>query len=147
MGFIFLGIVFLAIFISIQYKVAKMFEKIAVDKGYSEDAHVFAMCFWLGLIGYIYVASMPKLGVDRIEAQKERTEQSKKIDIKSNEDFEKTDKIYQEATQKMIKGNESNSVEFYKEALVLFNRILSYKNTDKLVVYCERKIQELENKN
>ena len=61
---IFLGI-FLAVVIFIQYKVAKLFEKIALDKGYDKKACAFAMCFWLGFVGYIYVAAMPKLNMDR----------------------------------------------------------------------------------
>ncbi len=56
-----LGIVLLLLLIIIHYKVAKMFEKLAFDKGYGKDAKAFIMCFWLGFVGYIYVAAMPKL--------------------------------------------------------------------------------------
>ena len=56
-----LGIVLLLLLIIIHYKVAKMFEKLAFDKGYGKDANAFIMCFWLGIVGYIYVAAMPKL--------------------------------------------------------------------------------------
>jgi len=30
-------------------------------KGYDENYHIFAICFWLGLPGGIYVASLPDL--------------------------------------------------------------------------------------
>lgn len=44
----------------INYIIAKQFEKIAMDKGYTpEEAHPFAMCFWLGIIGCLYVCAMP----------------------------------------------------------------------------------------
>ncbi len=56
-----LGIVLLCIWLIVNYKVAKMFEKLALDKGYGKDANAFIMCFWLGIVGYIYVAAMPKL--------------------------------------------------------------------------------------
>lgn len=56
-----LGIVLLLLLLILHYKVAKMFEKLAFDKGYGKDANAFIMCFWLGIVGYIYVAAMPKL--------------------------------------------------------------------------------------
>ena len=57
-------IIFLAIcaaYIFLYYKIARFFERIAFLKGYDEDIHAFAMCFWLGIIGYIYVAALPDL--------------------------------------------------------------------------------------
>ena len=39
--------------------VAKKFEKIAIEKGYSYEMHVFAMCFFLGIVGYLYVIALP----------------------------------------------------------------------------------------
>lgn len=51
----------LAGYIFILYKVARFFERIAFMKGYDEDIHAFAMCFWLGIIGYIYVAALPDI--------------------------------------------------------------------------------------
>lgn len=31
----------------------------AVMKGYGEDSHIWAICFWCGLFGYLYVISLP----------------------------------------------------------------------------------------
>ena len=45
----------------IKYIVAKKFEKIAFMKGYGTQIHSFAMCFWLGIVGYIYVLALPDL--------------------------------------------------------------------------------------
>ncbi len=45
----------------ISYLVAKKFEKIAFQKGYNESIHSFAMCFWLGIVGYLYVIALPDL--------------------------------------------------------------------------------------
>ena len=43
----------------INYVVAKKFEEIAFQKGYDESIHSFAMCFWLGIVGYLYVIALP----------------------------------------------------------------------------------------
>ena len=58
-GLIFAYIVIIIVFLIIQYVVAKKFEKIAFQKGYDEEIHSFAMCFWLGIIGMLYVIALP----------------------------------------------------------------------------------------
>ena len=45
----------------LYYLIAKKFEKIAFQKGYDRSIHSFAMCFWLGMIGYLYVIALPDL--------------------------------------------------------------------------------------
>lgn len=137
---IFLGIVFLVVVIFVQYKVSKLFEKIAFDKGYDEEAHAFTMCFWLGFVGYIYVASMPMLTTDK---KKKNTEQYQSTNVELD-DFNNKNEIYNAAAKKMVMGNENNSVENYKEAIDLFKTIPNHKNANDLVAYCERRIQELE---
>ena len=142
---IFLGIVFLAVVIFVQYKVSKLFEKIAFDKGYDENAHAFAMCFCLGFVGYIYVASMPKLTTDEIKKNTKQYQSTNvMVDDFNVDDFNKANEIYNKATKKMVEGNENNSIEFYKEAIDLFKTIPNHKNTNDLVSYCEKRIQELE---
>lgn len=47
------------IYLSIGLVVSPMMEKAAAEKGYGKEAHAFAMCFWLGIIGCIYVAALP----------------------------------------------------------------------------------------
>ena len=47
--------------IIIRYIIAKKFENVAKLKGYGSEMHSFAMCFWLGIIGCIYVAALPKI--------------------------------------------------------------------------------------
>ncbi|MBQ8416926.1 MAG: hypothetical protein IJX13_08560, partial [Clostridia bacterium] len=59
----------------IQGIVAKKFEKIAIQKGYDEEIHSFAMCFWLGLAGYLYVIALPDLTISRPLEKKEFEEQ------------------------------------------------------------------------
>ena len=40
--------------------IAKKMASVVVEKGYTVgEVHAFAMCFWLGPIGYIYVAALP----------------------------------------------------------------------------------------
>ncbi len=51
----------LAVALFIQYIVAKKFEAIAFQKGYDETIHSCAMCFWLGIVGYLYVIALPVL--------------------------------------------------------------------------------------
>ena len=99
------------------------------------------MCFWLGLVGYIYVASMPKLATDEIKKKTEHHSTDIQVD---DYDYNKTNELYDEATKKMIQGNENNAIECYKEAVKLFKTIPQHKNTNDLITYCERRIQELE---
>ena len=60
-GLIVLYLILVVIFLVIQYIVAKKFEKIAFQKGYDESVHSCAMCFWLGIVGYLYVVALPNL--------------------------------------------------------------------------------------
>lgn len=63
-GLIVLYLIFVVIFLVIQYIVAKKFEAIAFQKGYDESVHSCAMCFWLGIVGYLYVVALPNLNTD-----------------------------------------------------------------------------------
>ena len=38
---------------------AKQMANVAAMKGYGEEVHAWAWCFWLGILGYIYVLSLP----------------------------------------------------------------------------------------
>ena len=59
-GGAFTAIAALVIVFIIQFFVAKQFEKIAIMKGHP-NVHAFAWCFWLGLLGCIYVAALPDI--------------------------------------------------------------------------------------
>lgn len=43
----------------INFIVARMMENAAAMKGHGSEAHAFAACFWLGIIGCVYVAALP----------------------------------------------------------------------------------------
>ena len=133
---IFFAFILLVLYIIIQYNVSKLFEKIAFDKGYDESAHPFAMCFWLGIVGYIYVAAMPKLTADEIAKKRKISNIGPK--------YQKDDKVYEQAIKKIVKGNTYNSIGFYIEAIELFSTIPNYKDSNELIDYCKKKIQELE---
>ena len=77
-------LIVLAVFLLINYLIAKKFEEIAFIKGYSEQDHTFAMCFWLGIVGYIYVLALPDLvTIKKSAAQGRRIEELlKSIDHK-----------------------------------------------------------------
>ena len=55
---IFFSIVGIATLIVVNYIIARKFEAVAEMKGY-QNIHAFALCFWLGMIGYVYVAALP----------------------------------------------------------------------------------------
>lgn len=38
---------------------ASLMRNIAIEKGYGDNCHVWAACFWLGIFGYLYVIAMP----------------------------------------------------------------------------------------
>ena len=59
--FLFPSLILLPIFLLINFIVAAKFNEIAMLKGYSNDdeKHCFAMCFFLGIIGYLYVIALP----------------------------------------------------------------------------------------
>ena len=55
--------------------ICKQFEKIAIQKGHGKEAHSFAMCFWFGIIGTIYVLALPDRNSQKtIEPQKNEFE-------------------------------------------------------------------------
>lgn len=51
----------ITVFIIIDAIGAYLMRNAAVLKGYGDDYHIFAYCFWLGLFGYLYVISLPDL--------------------------------------------------------------------------------------
>lgn len=65
-GFVFVYLIGIVLLIVIQWVVAKKFEKIAIQKGYDEEINSFAMCFWLGIVGYLYVIALPDLTIPHI---------------------------------------------------------------------------------
>lgn len=58
--YVLLGILVLFLLCIVSFIVARKFKQIATEKGYDADKlHVFAMCFWLSIIGYLYVIALP----------------------------------------------------------------------------------------
>lgn len=45
----------------IHFIFANLMQKVAARKGYGNNAHAWAMCFWLGIVGGIYVIALPDL--------------------------------------------------------------------------------------
>lgn len=52
-------VLIIAIFLIVGFVIGRMMENAAALKGYGTEVHAFAMCFWLGIIGCIYVATLP----------------------------------------------------------------------------------------
>ena len=58
--YIILGVLLLCLYFIVDFIVARKFKQIAIEKGQDADKlHVFAMCFWLNIIGYLYVIALP----------------------------------------------------------------------------------------
>ena len=49
----------IVVLVVINIFVAQKFEDVAKLKGYDNEIHSYAMCFWLGIIGYLYVIALP----------------------------------------------------------------------------------------
>lgn len=69
--------------IVIDVVIAKKMESVAALKGHGEEVHAFAMCFWLGIVGYIYVAALP----DKIQ-QEQNQKIIELISTKSSDNHE-----------------------------------------------------------
>lgn len=74
-------IIGLLLLIGIDYLISSKMESIAALKGHGTEVHAFAMCFWLGIIGYIYVAALP----DKIQ----QAQNQKIIELLENKENEK----------------------------------------------------------
>ena len=59
----FLLLIPIAICLVINAVIASKFEDIAHMKGYGPEMHCFAMCFWLGILGCLYVIALPDRGM------------------------------------------------------------------------------------
>lgn len=55
------GIIVLAVYFILCAIFASKMQSVAALKGYGIDAHAWAMCFWLGILGGIYVIALPDL--------------------------------------------------------------------------------------
>jgi hypothetical protein len=47
--------------------IASKFNDIAYMKGYGPEMHCFAMCFWLGILGCLYVIALPDRGTREVQ--------------------------------------------------------------------------------
>ena len=56
-----LYIIIIIIAIYLEYFIAKQFESVAADKGYTGSKY-FHMCFWLSIVGYLLVIALPDRG-------------------------------------------------------------------------------------
>jgi len=58
------ALIFILIFIGLAYFIvlgigATLMSSSASDKGYGPEAHITAICFFLGIFGYLYALSLP----------------------------------------------------------------------------------------
>ena len=71
-------------YLALCYYVATLLKKVADLKGYDSSYHIFAIGFWLGIIGWMYVALLPDL-VER-RKKEELLEVQKKLSFGLNTD-------------------------------------------------------------
>ena len=66
------GLALFAFLIFVNIKLSRGLVKAANDKGYcDDDVFIFYICFFLGALGYMYVAALPDLKLrEKIEAIK-----------------------------------------------------------------------------
>ncbi len=64
-GIVIVGIIILVVFLIINYNMAQNMQEIVEKKGYT-DLRVVTICFWLGIIGYLYVIALPDLEERRL---------------------------------------------------------------------------------
>lgn len=76
------GLFWLIVIISIVIGLiaAAFMANAAADKGYGPEAHIMAICFWLGIFGYLYTICLPDKKLqnqnDRILRALEKQQQS-----------------------------------------------------------------------
>ena len=87
----------IAVGLLINYVVATKFEKIAFQKGYDSSIHSLAMCFWLGIVGYLYVIALPNLNNHANVNEDNANEDTSKEDHKENISKEKYDQCLAKA--------------------------------------------------
>lgn len=54
-----LSLVVIVLLICLNVWIAKRFAEFAAEKGYGAEYHAFALCFWLNIVGWLYVIAMP----------------------------------------------------------------------------------------
>ena len=72
----------------LNHRIAKKFEEIVFAKGYGTELKAYYMCFWLGIVGYLYVIALPNAKLDNIELkqQKRMLEILSKLGTKTEDD-------------------------------------------------------------
>ncbi len=55
----FLIVISIFIYFIIAALGASFMRNAAIQKGYGDDIHAWAICFWLGIFGYIYIMALP----------------------------------------------------------------------------------------
>ena len=86
-------VVVLIVLLVINFIGASKMRDVAFEKGYDDSVHAFAMCFWLGIIGYMFVIALPDIEARKkqdviIEFLKNNTvDQKPTVPVFENEDL------------------------------------------------------------
>ena len=80
--------------IYLNHRIAKKFEQIVFAKGYGTELNAYYMCFWLGIVGYLYVIALPNAKLDNIELKQQKRILEMLVQLSSDSketNFEKAD--------------------------------------------------------
>ena len=80
--------------IYLNHRIAKKFEQIVFAKGYGTELKAYYMCFWLGIVGYLYVILLPNAKLDNIELKQQKRILEMLVQLSSDSketNFEKAD--------------------------------------------------------
>ena len=69
---VFLGIAIFVALVFVNHKIAKAFEQIVFAKGYGTELKAYYMCFWLGIVGYLYVIALPNAKLDNLTLKQQK---------------------------------------------------------------------------
>jgi len=92
------SVVIPAICLIVYITISGMFYRIALEKGYDNMSR-WGVCFWLGIVGWIYVASLPDLKVrEALGIEDEETDDEETDDEETDDDVNDMSVEHQEGT-------------------------------------------------
>ena len=115
-------ILYLIVHFILRHIIAKKFEQIAFAKGYGTEIHSYAMCFWLGILGGLYVIALPNATLDNITLK----QQKRMLELLAKKEIE-DDVFSAEDTNEELEIENPNEDILDTEILALADEIKKYK--------------------
>ena len=113
----------------IDFIVAMKFQDITYQKGYDRSMHSFTMCFWLGIIGYLYVIALPDLNIYRLVEASETLQSNEGTNLHSEADTSNAEKFKDPYTLDKMYNSAVMKAEKFKDTFYDRNyRIRTYES-------------------